>query len=130
MALFVGRWSFCLAKGRLAASPRLLLSFFLATLATSPHSPGVSPFVSSHAMVYNRYGYALVGLILMEAMARPFEKGGEWKGGFSTGVAMGLALFLKASFFFMAVGLIAGTALLLMRYAWQRLIGIVVGFSL
>ncbi len=133
VALIVGTWSFFLGSRRLAALPRMSLGWFLATLVAAPYSLGVSPFLSSHAMTYNRYGYALLGLILLECMApvRGADDSQEegWTGGFSTGVALSLALFLKASYFFVAVVVIAVLALLLRRLALRRIFGIALGFA-
>ena len=105
VALVVGTWSFFLGNNRLASSPRLILSFFLAALVAAPYPLGHSPFSSSHAMLYNRYGYALLGLVLLESFSssvrRPTtSRRHEWIGGISTGAALALTLFLKASYFF------------------------------
>jgi hypothetical protein len=85
VALIVGTWSFFRGKNRLASSPRLTLSFFLAALVAAPYPLGLSPFTSSHAMLYNRYGYGLLGLILLETFAvvrRPTRSyRDEWIGG-------------------------------------------------
>ncbi len=129
-ALIVGVWAFFLGKNRLASPVRLLLSLFLAALVAAPYALGNSPFVSSHAMVYNRYGYALVGLILMETFQPPRAGGRELTGGISTGAALSLALFLKASYFLMAAGLTGVLSLFLWRVAPRRIFGIILGFSL
>jgi hypothetical protein len=129
VALIVGTWSFFLAKNRLVSSPRILLSFILAALVTAPYVLGGSPFTSSHAMVYNRYGYALVGLVLMETMKAPRFRGGELAGGISTGAALGLALFLKASYFLVGVILLAAISLLLDRVGVRRILAVLLGFS-
>ncbi|MGA2039076.1 MAG: hypothetical protein ABSH42_07355 [Bryobacteraceae bacterium] len=130
VAMIVGIWSFSLAKERLAPSPRLLLSFFLAALVAAPYPLSISPFASSHAMVYNRYGYALLGLILTETLNPRRGRTRELPGGISTGAALSLALFLKASYFFAAVVLIGVISLILWRVAWRRILGILLGFSL
>lgn len=134
VALIVGIWSFSLGKNRLAAAPRIILSFFLAALVAAPYPLGNSPFASSHAMIYNRYGYALLGLILLESLevargARD-SHGDGWIGGISTGAVLGLTLFLKASYFLMALVLIGVISLFLWRLARQRILGILLGFSL
>ncbi|MGO9009989.1 MAG: hypothetical protein ACLQPN_07790 [Bryobacteraceae bacterium] len=128
-ALIVGIWSFFLTSNRLASSARLLLSFFLAVLVAAPYALGNSPFSSSHAMVYNRYGYALLGLILVETSKARCGGRGELAGGISTGAALSLTLFLKASYFLMAVALIGVISLILWRLALRRLLGIALGFS-
>ena len=134
MALVVGTWCFFLGKDRLASIPRILLGWFLAALVAAPYPLGITPFWPSHAMAYNRYGYALLGLILLECVGRVHssqESSKEgWIGGFSTGAALGLTLFLKASYFFVGIVLIGVLALLLGRLVLRRLIAVVVGFSL
>ncbi len=133
MALSVGIWSFFLGKNRLASFPRIILSFFLAALVSAPYPLGMPFFTSSHAMVYNRYGYALLGIIPLENIAgvhgpKDAQREG-WIGGISTGAALGLTLFLKASYFLVAGVLIGVLSLMLGRLGYRRLLGIVLGFS-
>ena len=134
MALLVGTWSYFLGRNRLTSAPQMILGFFLAALVAAPYPLGLSPFMSSHAMLYNRYGYALVGIILLEVFkpARPSKSKqyDGWVGGVSTGVALGLTLFLKASYFFVSLILIGVISLLLRRLNRQRIFGIIAGFSL
>ena len=134
MALLVGTWSYFLGRNRLTSAPQMILGFFLAALVAAPYPLGLSPFMSSHAMLYNRYGYALIGIILLEVFkpARPSKSKqyDGWVGGVSTGVALGLTLFLKASYFFVSLILIGVISLLLRRLNRQRIFGIIAGFSL
>ena len=108
------------------------MSLFLAALVSAPYSLGRSPVDSSHAMIYNRYGYALVGLILLESFTAVLKARGnkcdEWIGGISTGAALSLTLFLKASYFLVAVVLIGVISLSRRRVARQRILGIILGF--
>ena len=53
----------------------------------------------------------------------------EWIGGISTGAALSLTFFLKASYFLVGAVVIAVLSLLLWRLARQRILGIVLGFS-
>lgn len=133
VALIVGNWAFFLGRNRLAPFWRTILSLFLAALVSAPYSLGRSPVESSHAMIYNRYGYALVGLILLESFTAvrgaKSSKRDEWIGGISTGAALSLTLFLKASYFLVAVVLIGVISLSLWRVARQRILGIILGFS-
>ena len=128
-ALIIGLWSYVLGRDRLTDSIRILLSLFLAALVASPYPLGVSPFLTSHAMVYNRYGYALLALILLERLAPPRRSVGatEWVGGVSTGVALALMLFLKASYFLIGIGLI-GISLLFYRLTRRHVMAFVLGF--
>jgi hypothetical protein len=132
MALIVGIWSFFLGKNRLAFFSRIILSFFLAALVSAPYPLGMAFFTSSHAMVYNRYGYALLGIILLESIGVHGRKDARregWIGGISTGAALSLTLFLKASYFLVAGVLIGVLSLVLGRLGYRRLLGIVLGFS-
>ncbi len=134
MALIVGYWSFFVSKNRLGPYPRVILSCFLAALVAAPYPLGESFYVSSHAMVYNRYGFALLGLILLECIApvrgsRNSHRE-EWIGGLSTGAALSLTLFLKASYFLMAVGVIGVISLLLGRVGYRRLLSMILALSL
>lgn len=133
VAVIVGNWSFLLARGRLFSSWRILLSLFLAALVCSPYALGFSPLMSTHAMVYNRYGYALLGLVMLECFEEARDSSGncrnDWIGGGSTGAALSLTLFLKASFFLVDLGLVAILSLLLRRLRYRRMGGLLAGFS-
>src|SRR6266404_143581 len=130
-ALLIGCWVFYLARNRLTPRIRIFLSLFLTALVAAPYALGTSPFLSSHAMVYNRYGYALVGLIVLETIGSSEGTGRdtrqELQGGVSTGIALILALFLKASFFLVAVGIVVFLSVLLRRLAIQRIAGLCLG---
>lgn len=130
--LATGLWSYALAKHRMESSPRIIASLFLTALVLAPYPLGVSPVNSSHAMVYNRYGYALLGLVMLEAfqLVRGVNwKWSEWGGGISSGAATALALFLKASYFLVAIALLA-VSVVLWRRSRERLLGLVLGFVL
>ena len=82
-------------------------------------------------MVPNRYGYALLGLVMLECFGTVGTKRREteeWIGGLSTGVAAALALFLKISYFFVAA-LLIGTSVLLRDLSRRHLLRMFVGFS-
>ena len=134
MALLVGSWSYLLAKNRLLSLWRIVLGLFLAALVAAPYPLGDSPLLSSHAMAYNRYGYALLGLILMECLQRAYppadDRRAEWTGGISTGAAFSLTLFLKASYFLVGAAMIAAISLLLKRLDHRRFLGMLLGFSI
>jgi hypothetical protein len=130
-AFIMGSWTFYVAKNRLTPSLRLVLSFFLAVLVAAPYPLGYSPFLSSHAMVYNRYGYALLGVIVLETFRSSGGSGQdareEWIGGISTGVALSLTLFLKASFFLVAVAVVVILSASFQRLAIRRIAGLCLG---
>ena len=129
MAVIVAVWSFALGRDRLLPLWRVIFSLFLAALVVAPYPLGISPLQSSHAMVYNRYGFALLGLILLECLEPSLNLpkqnrlgarlGGFWEG-LSTGAALSLTLFLKASYFLVGAGIVVALALILTRVEVPR----------
>ena len=131
-ALLVGTWSYRIVRDRLEPIPRILISLYMVGLIVAPYSLGWGVFQTSYAMLYNRYGYALLGLIMLES----FETVGvqrrekeEWIDGFSSGVASALALFLKITYFFVAALLIGGSVFH-RGLSRRRLLGMISGFML
>jgi hypothetical protein len=130
VGLLIGLWAFGLGRNRLTFNAGLLLALYTALLVCSPYAPGTSPLLSSHAMLYNRYGYALVALVMLECfmplqgMKRSFA---DYLGGFSTGAAVAVALFLKASFLAGSIPFVVASFLF-----WglnpRRLMGLILGF--
>ena len=131
VGLLIGVWCFRLGRDRLDPIPRVLISLYLVVLVVAPYSLGWGVFHTSHAMVYNRYGYALLGLVMLESfetVKTQRRETEEWIGGLSTGVAVALALFLKISYFFVAA-LLIGTSVLLRDLSRRHLLRMFIGFS-
>ena len=104
----LGVWMYCLGGRRLGHLPLIVMCFTVVLLALNPTSVGEPP-PSTSCMAYNRYGYALVALLLVEALAqvKRVGKGDELRGGISTGAIVATLLFLKISYFIGAVFLFA-----------------------
>ncbi len=131
VGLIIGLWAMRLGRARLASGYGFIFGLFLALLVTAPYPLGFWPSQTSHAMVYNRYGYALLGLVLLECIQRKegtLRDAGETAGGISTGALTAIALFLKASYFAVCLPLIAAS-LLFRRPNLKRSIGLALGFS-
>ena len=131
VALVIGSWAYWLGCKRLESRPRVLFALGAALLTCAPFTLGQSPLLSSHAMTYNRYGYALLSLVLLECLPlrrTTFGDAEELAGGISTGAVMAIALFLKASFFGASLPLVA-CSLLFGRRA-SRWLGLLCGFGL
>jgi len=129
--LLIGLWAYRLGRNRLAPMVRVLFPLYAVLLICAPYPLGEWPLLSSHAMLYNRYGYALMGLVLVECFqpARgPKRELEDWPGGISTGAATALALFLKANFFLVSLPLI-GASLIFWRPQRKRILGIMLGFG-
>jgi len=130
-ALLIGLWTYGVGRRRLAPLPRALLALYAAAMSCAPYALGWAPTTLSPAMLYNRYGYALLVVILLECFQRLDKTAPgaqEWLGGASTGAAVALALFLKASYFLAGMGLIAAS-LVVWFPSIRRLVGIVIGFA-
>ena len=128
-ALVAGLWTYQVCRARLAPVPGALLALWNTILACSPHPMGSSPMSLSPAMVYNRYGYAVLVIVLVECFQRTDRSGRgskELLGGLSTGVALSLTLFLKASYFLAGLGLV-GASFILWFPSRRRFLGLVGG---
>jgi hypothetical protein len=128
-AALIALWVYGIGRRRLEAIPASLAALYTALLACTPCPLGEPPWLSSHAMFYNRLGYALLVPLMLECFAWPAPTrapGRErWWGGFSTGAAAALALFLKASFSLVGLGFVA-ISLLSLRDR-RRIIGLAAG---
>lgn len=129
VSLIVGVWAYLLLLRRAAPLPAVIGASMLALLCAAPVSLGYTFTVSSQAMFYNRFAFALLALLVIEAF--PIASGAEKPGAggaFSTGVVCALLLFLKASYFLVAVVLCVGS------FAWnpdlraRRLLAMAGGF--
>jgi hypothetical protein len=101
-APLIGIWTWRMARNRLPSTIGCALAIYAMLLIAGPFSLGWGPFNFSHAMTYNRYGYALVGIILLECCA-PFlgvrVRGRQpASGAVSTGAAWAVLTFLKISY--------------------------------
>lgn len=88
----IGIWAFALGS-RLSDVPRAVFSLLVTILAVAPSNIGPSPLIISGGMTYNRYTYALLGLLLVECL-QPRGRS-EFREGFSSGAVLGLLAFLK-----------------------------------
>jgi hypothetical protein len=128
--LIIGLWSYFICRNRFGLFSRLLLSLYLVGLVVAPYSLGFGALSLSHAMAYNRYGYALLCLIIIEAFQpNKRNKNEELLNGLSTGLATALSLFLKANYFIAAVILLS-TSILSSQQITKRLLSIIISFFL
>jgi hypothetical protein len=125
----LGAWMYRLGGRRLSHLPAILMCFTVVLLSLNPASVGEPP-PSTSCMPYNRYGYALVALLVVEAVARVKRAAGadELWGGISTGAIVAALLFLKISYFLGGAFLIA--ALIPCRKQTRaRWVGLFCGFG-
>lgn len=120
----VGFWGWYLSRKRMPAILGLMVTAWLILTATSPTPLGLDAKVLSCAMIYNRHGYALLGIVLVEC-AFASERS-RFLGGFSSGVALVLLGFLKLNFFG-AAGLLLLASVPVRREEMNRLWGFLLG---
>ncbi|MGD0787950.1 MAG: hypothetical protein ABR898_08185 [Terracidiphilus sp.] len=122
----VGLWGWLLSRRRMPVVPALIVAAWLILTATSPTPLGLSSNVMSCAMIYNRHGYALLGIVLVEcAFASERSRFG---GGVSSGIALVLMAFLKLNYFGIA-GLMLLATVPVRREEMARLWGFMAGFA-
>jgi hypothetical protein len=96
-----GLWTYLLCERRLRGLATLLACIIVVLMVIVPTTIGDSPKGITPATTYNRCSYGLVAMLMIEAVAqcRPIRRRDEFWGGASTGLVLGLLLFLKVSFF-------------------------------
>ncbi|MDQ2712903.1 MAG: hypothetical protein M3Y24_11870 [Acidobacteriota bacterium] len=128
VGLLLGIWTYLLGRKRLADVSLALMCISVVLMVVAPFALGFSPMKPGPAMIYNRQGYALLALVLLEAFSetRRRSRQEEFWGGFSTGAALSILFFLKITYF--AAGVFLLVALLPCRQQTkQRWTGIVGG---
>ncbi len=130
VGLLLGIWAWTLLRNRLKAWAGLLFLLLTLSIWLAPFPLGEPFYMTGYAMQYNRLGYALASLILLELYIPA-----RWNrrtldiGGISTGIATALLLFIKVSFFFAAVGLIV-SAYFLAGKRPRHFLSMIAGFAL
>lgn len=128
--LAVGLWGYALSRQRTAWLPSVLAATLLVLIGVGPFPLGFAPNQLSHAMLYSRYAYAIVGLVVVEGFLAPRrnDRNAALLGGISTGAACVVALFTKPNFGLVALGFAAGTLALVRHNRW-RWAGLPLGFG-
>jgi hypothetical protein len=107
VASVAGLWAAWLAAGRSRTMTAVAFSCFVALLVAPPFALGDPPIATSHGMVYNRYGYALLTIVILECFLPAAENRQTRRRGsvepILTGCALGILLFLKVSYFLVAL---------------------------
>jgi hypothetical protein len=94
----VAIWAYGIARSRLGSGLACVAGIYTLLLIVGPYALGFHPLSFSHAMGYNRYGFALLGIVLMEC-AGPSGRAGAA----SSGAAWALMSFVKISYGVLAV---------------------------
>jgi hypothetical protein len=132
----LGAW-FLLLIGREPIRTRVVgLWLFLLIFLSAARPLGEYPTWISHAMFYNRIGYALVFLVIFEQLPisrfRALDSGSglhpepQFWGGFSTGAAIACTVLLKISFLIPAAAIL-GLGLLFFGFTRRHITGLLAG---
>ncbi|HEX7361138.1 MAG TPA: hypothetical protein VF283_11675 [Bryobacteraceae bacterium] len=122
-------WAYFLGRKRLSGLPLALFCIAIAFVATAPSALGFSPLRTAPGMTYNRYAYALLALLLLEAIGwRDLSNRARFWGGISTGAVIAILLFLKISAFACAIFLLVAL-IPCQRQTTHRWAGLVAGFA-
>jgi hypothetical protein len=128
LGAIVGLVSYAIARNRMAWTSAGLASLSLTLIAVAPYPLGLLPNMFSHAMVYNRYGFALLGMVVLESFQPPRGTRLGLLLPALTGIISAALLFLKPSYGLVAL-VFAASSVLLDRRTWRRPIGILLGLT-
>ena len=125
----IGIWAYVLLVRRVSGWLAVAGAAMLCLLALAPVQLGESFRLSTIAMSYNRQGYALLGLLIIESFPmRPEEPVRGWGGALSTGAVCAILLFLKANYFLVGLVLAAVSVVWNGRLERRRILGLAAGF--
>jgi len=113
-----GVWAWAVARRRFSALPALLFCLTVAFLLVGTHRLDLSWRATTYAMSYNRMGWALLALLVVQLFVPrrgPRSRRVELLEGLSLGLLLGILLFLKITYFGAAAGALALSALLYPR---------------
>ena len=125
----IGIWAYALLVRRVSGWLAVAGAGMLSILALAPVQLGESFRLSTIAMSYNRQGYALLGLLIVESFPLREQEAARGLGGaVSTGAVCAILLFLKANYFLVGLLLAAVSLVWTGRLEWRRLLAIAAGF--
>ena len=126
----IGIWAYALLVRRVSGLLAVAGAVMLCLLSLAPVQLGESFRLSTVAMSYNRQGYALLGLLIVESF--PLRHGEPERGlggALSTGALCAILLFLKANYFLVGLVLAAVSVVWSGRLERRRLAGLAAGFA-
>ncbi len=130
----VGIWTFLLIRARWSSASACALGVYAILLITAPFPLGINPLDFGYAMTYNRYGYALFGILMMECAANAPSVNRSTRrdsiGAISTGAAFALLAFLKVSYAIVAVPFIVVSTIAASAGRVRRFVEVFGGFAM
>jgi hypothetical protein len=126
----IGIWGYALLVRRVSGWLAVAGAAMLCLLAVAPVQLGESFRLSTIAMSYNRQGYALLGLLMVESFPlRQAEQARGVGGALSTGAVCAILLFLKANYFLVGLVLAATSLVWSGRLERRRVFALAAGFT-
>lgn len=95
-------YAWILGRDRTPPFYTFIFAVYSGLLVVGTHVYGVSFDMLGYAAVYNRYGMAFLGLILLESFVRARTEKSDLIGGIGTGILVITLFFLKINFFLVA----------------------------
>jgi len=129
--LILGIWCWYLGKHRLDSPAALLLALFVAVFTFAPHSIGSRPSTLTYASIYNRLGYSMLFLVVLETAipSRLPGRQANWIGPVSSGILCALLIFVKPSFFLVAAVILLACLLFVDNRDACRVPALIAGFA-
>jgi hypothetical protein len=124
--LLMGVWAYLLLYRRAPVALAVGAAGLLALLSVAPVSLGFSFAQSSQAMFYNRFCFAALALVILECF--PLWGRHSLAGAISTGVICAFFLFMKGSYFMVAVVLAATSLVWDPAFSFRRIPVMLAGF--
>lgn len=106
VAAITGVWAAWLSAARTRSLTAIVFPLFVALMAAAPFPIGVHPTIPSHAMVYNRYGFALLAIVMLASLqpgVGSLSRRRILEEACLTGCAVAILLFLKVTYFLAAL---------------------------
>ena len=128
MGFVIGLWTYAIARGRMSPPGALLTGWFCALLVLAPFNLGDDFRHLTEAEVYNRYGFALTAIVLIECFGPAARRPAKMWAGVSSGVACALLFFLKPTYFLVSAAIVFW-ACLMRAHARRRLLAASLGSS-
>ena len=126
----VGLWTIAISYKRLTPVFGLILTSFIVVLLAATRPLGYDVETTTYAMLYNRYGWALLSILMIQVLLAPKSEPARFAvfDSLSAGLLLGLLFFCKITFFVVAIGLYGFSLALrpeLRWTAWLCLVGLV-----
>jgi hypothetical protein len=128
-AVVLVTYAWAIGQPRLSALSAAVFALFVFVLVTAPRPLGYPVFKTTYAMIYNRQGYALLSILLLELFikVRDQVRPHYLLDGASSGILLALILLCKISYFGMAA-VAAAIHLALFSHRKKWIIGVAGGF--